>query len=55
MLEFGKLKESATPISQEIHAPGPLDYKLHKTAMMAMGCLVWLVNTGRPDAAFAHS
>ena len=23
--------------------------------MTAVGCLGWLVNTGRPDVAFAHS
>ena len=55
MLEFDDLKEKPTPITQEIHASEPLDYKLRKKFMTAVGCLGWLVNTGRPDVAFAHS
>ena len=53
MLEFEDLKERSTLISQEIHASEPLDYKLRKTFMIAVECLVWLVNTGRPDVVFA--
>ena len=39
----------------QFHASEPLDYKLRKKFMTAVGCLGWLVNTGRPDVAFAHS
>ena len=38
MLEFEDLKERATPISQEIYASEPLDYKLRKKFMTAVGC-----------------
>jgi hypothetical protein len=55
LLEFEDLKERATPISHEIFSSKPLDYKLRKKFMTAVGCLGWLVNTGRPDVAFAHS
>ena len=55
LLEFKDLKERATPISHEIFSSKPLDYKLRKKFMTAVGCLGWLVNTGRPDVAFAHS
>ena len=55
LLEFADLKGRATPISHEIFSSKPLDYKLRKKFMTAVGCLGWLVNTSRPNVAFAHS
>ena len=53
LLEFEDLKERATPISHEIFSSKPLDYKLRKKFMTAVGCLGWLVNTGGLALGFA--
>ena len=56
LLNFEDIKPVATPIHKEIFSDGMvLDYKKRKLFMTAVGCLGWLVNTGRPDVAYAHS
>ena len=52
--------EQCTPVSTPIAAPiptdsPPLDPPSRRKFMTAVGCLGWLVNTGRPDCAYAHS
>ena len=45
-----------TPISEPIDgSTDPLPDHLRHTFMTAIGCLGWLVETGRPDVALAHS
>jgi hypothetical protein len=42
----------STPIDTESE---PLDSELRSMFMKGVGCLGWLVETGRPDVAYAHS
>ena len=44
-----------TPISAPIEGGTPLNASQRKTFMTAVGCVGWLVNTGRPDVAYAAS
>ena len=49
-------KPKSTPIDEPIDGESPLlNPSLRKKFMSAVGCLTWLVNTGRPDVAYAHS
>ena len=56
MLEWDTLKPVSTPMNSEIDSESPkLSAPLTRKFMTAVGCLGWLVNTGRPDVAHTHS
>ena len=56
VLGLEQCKPVSTPISDPIPADSPpLDPPSRRKFMTAVGCLGWLVNTGRPDCAYAHS
>ena len=54
--ELVKTRAPRTPINAPIDTSSdPLPDHLRSTFMTAVGCLGWLVETGRPDVALAHS
>ena len=56
LLGFEGEKVHSTPIDKPIDNDSPpLEPSLRRLFMSAVGCLTWLVNTGRPDVAYAHS
>ena len=56
LLDLDGLKPASTPIDKDIDIKSvPLPAQQRRTFMTAVGCLGWLVNTGRPDVAYAHS
>ena len=57
MMIFQRKSLLITPVPLEsIDGDSPLlNPSLRKKFMSAVGCLTWLVNTGRPDVAYAHS
>ena len=56
MLELEGKRRYTTPIGAPIDTTSrPLSPKERKRFMQALGCVGWLVNTARPDVAYAHS
>jgi hypothetical protein len=56
LLGYESLPTASTPICDDIDAATePLNSQDQKHFMTAVGCLGWLVNTCRPDVAYAHS
>ena len=56
LLGFADCKSASTPIDQSIDSESELLSSADRRQFMtAVGCLGWLVNTGRPDIAYAHS
>ena len=56
--DMANAKVAPTPISVHsapIEPSEPLDIRRHELFLVGMGCVGWLVNTGRPDVAYAHS
>jgi len=49
------IRPAKSPINAPIEVGSPLDRSLRRKFMMAVGCIGWLVNTGRPDVSHAHS
>ena len=54
-LGLADIRPAKSPINAPIEGWSPLDHSLRRKFMMAVGCIGWLVNTGRPDIAYAHS
>ena len=54
-LGLADIRPAKSPINAPIEGGSPLDHSLRRKFMMAVGCIGWLVNTGRPDIAYAHS
>ena len=54
-LGLADIRPVKSPINAPIEGGSPLDHSLRRKFMMAVGCIGWLVNTGRPDIAYAHS
>jgi hypothetical protein len=56
LLDMEHCKTAPSPIISPIETDSPeLDHRLRRKFMTAVGCLGWLVNTARPDVAYAHS
>jgi hypothetical protein len=56
VLNITDIKVAETPIVKPIDSESPpLSPADHRKFMTGVGCLGWLVNTGRPDVAYAHS
>jgi hypothetical protein len=55
IMDMTNIKVASTPINAPIEPSEPLDIRRHKLYLVGMGCVGWLVNTGRPDVAYAHS
>ena len=56
MLDFQKLTAVSIPINAPVDTSSPELTSEEKTkSMTAVGCIGWLVNTCRPDIAYAHS
>jgi hypothetical protein len=56
IMNMENVKPAPTPIVEPIDSKSePLDPKLRRSFMTGLGCIGWLVNTGRPDLAYAHS
>ena len=56
LLEMDNCKAAPTPITAAIDSATPrLNSHQRRWFMTAVGCIGWLVNTGRPDVAYAHS
>ena len=54
-LGLADIRPAKSPINVPIEGGSPLGHSLRRKFMMAVGCIGWLVNTGRPDIAHAHS
>lgn len=55
-LELRSARSATTPIATAVNPnTAPLDQPHRKLFMVIMGCVGWLVNTARPDVAYAHS
>ena len=54
-LGLADIRPAKSPINAPIEGGSPLDHSLRRKFMMAVGCIGWLVNAGRPDIAHAHS
>ena len=54
-LGLADIKTRESPIDRPIEDSPLLDPSMHRQFLVGMGCIGWLVNTGRPDVAFAHS
>ena len=56
LVELRQARTAPTPIATPVDPSStPLTPPLRKLFMTIMGCVGWLVNTARPDVAYAHS